>query len=244
MMNERVESDSCNKCGAALTGRFCAKCGTPALLERIDGRYIVSQLSAVLNFDRGILYTIKELLIRPDNTVQEFITADRNRVVKPVIFIILTSLVYTLLRELLSFEDGYIYHDEAVESTAMSMFSWIQDNYGYGNLMMGVFIAFWTKVLFRKYGYNFFEILILLCFVMGIGMLALSVSGVIEGLTSLKALQFGSLLFVAYATWAIGRFFGKKRASSYFKAFAAYFLGMVTFSFSVAIIGGIIDKFI
>jgi len=34
---------------------------------------------------------------------------------------------------------------------------------------MGIVIAMWSGLFFRKYGYNFYEILILLCFVMGMG---------------------------------------------------------------------------
>ncbi len=92
----------------------------------------------------------------------------------------------------------------------LAIFKWIQSNYGYANIIMGIFIAFWVKLLFRKYQYNFYEILILLCFVMGIGMLVGSIFGIIEGLTEFKVLQYGGFIAFAYISWAIWSVFDKK----------------------------------
>ena len=234
----------CENCKTEMAQNYCTNCGSPKSLKRIDGKYIANEIGSVLNFDKGILYTIKELIIRPGNTVKEFILNDRNRIVKPIIFIIICSLIYSVLEQFLNFENGYIHYDESIKSTSMSIFGWIKDNYRYGNLIMGVFIAFWTKILFKKYGYNYYEILILLCFVMGIGMLILTVFGIIEWITKLKILQFGGMLFVIYSTWAIGQFFNNKMVSSYLKAFASYFLGMITFIVGVFVIGKIIDLII
>ena len=223
---------------------LCERCGNPKSLKRIDRKYIVTEISSVLNFDKGILYTIKELLVRPGNTVKEFIHEDRSKIVKPIIFIIICSLIYSVLRQFLHFEDGYIHYDSSIKPTSMSILGWLKNNQGYGNLIMGIFIAFWTKVLFKKHDYNFYEILTLLCFVIGIGMLILAVFGTIEGLTKLKIMQFGGMIFTVYSTWAIGQFFDKKKISNYLKAFASYFLGMITFAIGVLMIGKIIDLII
>ncbi|WP_417443861.1 DUF3667 domain-containing protein [Joostella sp.] len=234
----------CKNCKTEITQNYCPNCGIPKSLKRIDGKYIANEIGGVLNFDKGILCTIKELIIRPGNTVKEFILNDRSKIVRPIIFIIICSLIYSVLEQFLNFEKGYIYYDESIKSTSMSIFGWVKENYGYGNLMMGVFIAFWTKVLFKKYSYNYYEILILLCFVMGIGMLILAIFGTIEWITKLKILQFGGMLFVVYSTWATGQFFDKKKFSSYLKAFVSYFLGMITFIIGVFVVGKIIDLII
>ena len=47
------------------------------VLKRIDGKYIWDEIRSVLNFDKGIFYTIKELFIRPGDTVREFLIYDR-----------------------------------------------------------------------------------------------------------------------------------------------------------------------
>ncbi|WPR76211.1 DUF3667 domain-containing protein [Algoriphagus sp. NG3] len=240
-MENQNSFDYCKKCELEITGNYCLGCGNAKELRRIDGRYIAKEITSVLNFDKGILYTVKELLIRPGATVRRYIAEDRSRLVKPVIFIIVSSLIYSVLRGLLHFEDGYFNYDESNFTTSTVIFQWLQNNYGYGNLIMGVFIAFWIKLLFKKYGYNFYEILILLCFVMGVGMIILAAFGTVQGLTNLKLLDYGGVLSIVYSCWAIGQFFDKKRVTNYFKALFSYLLGIITFAISVLLVGYLID---
>lgn len=221
--------------------RISSHSQNPHKLKRIDRDYIVEEIGSVLNFDRGFFYTMRELMLRPGITIREFLVYERSRLVKPVIFIIVTSFIYSVLRQFLGFEDGYIYVDSSERSTSTIMLEWIIDNYGYGNIIMGIFIAFWTKIIFRKYGYNFYEILILLCYVMGIGMLILAIFGTLEGITNLKVLQFGAMVFLLYTVWAIGQFFDKNKFLNYGKALFAYFLGFASFTIAVLVIGKLID---
>lgn len=233
------------KCGQAINGNFCDNCGHPRELKRINGKYIVSEIGSLLNFEKGIFYTFKELTLRPGENVRNFLLYDRNRLVKPITFIIITSLIYTLAQNYFNFYDGYInYNSSGMEKSAITkMFSWISANYGYSNLLMAVFIAFWIKIFYRKYKYNFFEILILLCFIMGIGMLILTIFGVIDGITKLKTLDLASIISFLYISWAIGQFFDKKKKMNYLKALLSYLLGMATFSLTFVIIGAFIDIF-
>ncbi|MCG8340527.1 MAG: DUF3667 domain-containing protein, partial [Cytophagales bacterium] len=167
-------------------------------------KYIIQEIGSVLSFKKGILFTIKELLIRPGQNVKTFIHEDRNRLVKPIIFVIFCSFIYTILQQLLHFEDAYVrYTENSIDSVTLAIFQWIQANYGYANILMAIFFAFWIKLLFRKYGYNFFEILILLCFIFGIGMLIYSFFGVIEALSQLGLFQVGGLIGFVYTSWAI-----------------------------------------
>ncbi len=153
-------------------------------------------------------------------------------------FILISSLIYTLFVEIFHFEDGYISYSDNKESTALEIFKWVQGNYGYANIIMSIFIGLWLKILFRKHPFNFFEIIILLCFVMGIEMLIYSVFGIIQGLTNIKLMQFGAIVGFVYMTYAVGQFFEKIKLLSYVKAFFAYILGMLTFTF-IAIGSGI-----
>lgn len=232
---------NCINCNNKVNSKFCPDCGQPAELKRIDGHYIIHEIEHVLHFEKGIFYTIKELLIRPGKSVREFISENRNRLVKPIIFIIVTSLIYSLSVSFFDFEDGYVGYSGRNESTTTKIFEWVQGHYGYANIMMGIFIALWIKIFFRKHPFNIFEIIILLCFVMGLGMLILSIFGIVEGLTQLKILQFGAMLVVFYTTWAIGQFYGKRKIFAYVKALFAYILGMSTFYLILMVIGTIID---
>ncbi|RZM25380.1 MAG: DUF3667 domain-containing protein [Pedobacter sp.] len=224
-----------------VAGNSCINCGQQTNVKRIDGHYIAHEIEHVLHFERGILYTIRELITSPGENVRRYISDDRNRLVKPIIFIIITSLIYSIAAHFFHIDDGYVNYHGAESTSISKMFKWIQDHYGYGNILMGVFIAFWTKLFFKKSGYNFFEILILLCFAMGIGMLLYAVIVIIQGISHIQLTQVGGMLGVLYCAWAVGQFFNKRKFASYLRALSAYILGMITFALTIVSIGLVID---
>jgi len=238
------QSMNCKNCSAEVTLNYCPNCGQQANIKRINGHYIVHEIEHVLHFEKGILYTIRELLVNPGENVRHFLTENRSRLVKPIIFVIVTSLIYTLVTHFFHIEDGYIKFDEAKTSATGLIFKWVKEHYGYSNIIMGVFIAFWTKLFFKKYDYNFYEILILLCFIMGMGMLFFAVFSIFQGLTHYNFMQIAGFTGIAYCIWAIGQFFDKKKPVNYLKALAAYILGMITFSLTAILLGSSIDLII
>lgn len=233
---------NCLNCDQKIRGKYCSYCGQPTELPRIDIKYIIQEIGSVLSFKKGILFTIKELLIRPGPNVKTFILEDRNRLVKPIIFVIFCSFIYTILQQLLHFEDEYVrYTDGSIDSVTIAIFQWIQANYGYANILIAVFFAFWIKLLFRKYGYNFFEILILLCFIFGIGMLIYSFFGFMEALTHLRLFQVGGLIGFVYTLWATAQFFDVRKKMNYVKGLLAYILGLVSFAIAATAVGVLAD---
>lgn len=235
---------NCTNCSTEINQNYCPKCGQAALIKRINGHYIIHEIEHILHFEKGILYTIRELSIRPGNNINHFIKENRSRLVKPIVFIIITSLIYSIISHFFHLEDGYVNFDISKESTSAIFLRWINDHYGYSNIIMGVFIAFWLKLFFKKYDYNFFEIIILLCFVMGMGMLIFAFFALIEGISHFKLMSVAGAVGIVYMSWAIGQFFDKKKPMSYFKAFAAYCLGMIGFTLTAILIGVIIDALI
>jgi hypothetical protein len=234
------KSQRCSNCKEELSGAFCASCGVPAVPRRINGHYLLAEIGSILYLDRGILYTIRELLLRPGSSIRNYLLKNRNRLIKPVFFIIICSLVYTLLQQWLNFEDGYVNYSFKGESAAMDIFTWISQNYGYANLLMAVFMAFWIRVFFRKSGYNFFEILILLCYAMGMSMLFFALFGILDAVTGISIIGKGYFIGIIYASWAIGQFFNGK-VLGFIKGFMSYMLGIFTFSLVVLALGLMIE---
>lgn len=232
----------CSNCNYPINGKYCTNCGRPIQLTRIDGKYIVREIGDVLNFKKGILFTIKELLLRPGQSIKAFILEDRHRLVKPVIFVIFCSVIYTILQQILHFEDGYSnYSFDSQLSNVIVIIEWIQGNYGYANILIAIFVALWIKILFWKSNYNFFEILILILFVFGMVMLISSLFGVIEALTDLGLLYIGGLISFIYVSWAIGQFFGLRKITNYFKGFLSYVLGLLSATITMILLGMLID---
>ncbi len=231
----------CKNCNSQVNQNFCPNCGQPVQVKRIDRQYITHEIEEVLHFERGILYTLKALLTSPGQNIKFFINENRHRLVKPIVFIILTSFIYSIVIHFLRVEDDYINFDDVNAPVITHIFNWIREHYGYANIVIGVFIALWLKLFFRKYDFNFFEILILLCFVMGMGMLILSVFAILQALTQVNLIQAGGVVVMIYCTWAIGQFFDTKKRRSYIKAAVSYLLGLLSFALSVFLIGTLIE---
>lgn len=235
---------NCKNCNTEIHSKFCPDCGNPVSLKRIDGHYIIHEIEHVLHFERGILYTIRELATHPGQNIRKYLSENRSRLVKPIIFIIITSLIYTILNHFFHVEDGYIkYHETEGQDpgTVGIIVKWIQEHYGYANIMMGIFIALWLQIFFRKSAYNFYEILIMLCFVIGMGMLIFSVFVVVQGLTHFNIMTIAGVVGIIYCVWAIGQFYEQKKILTYIKALSAYILGMITFWMIPVLIGMAID---
>lgn len=232
---------SCKNCNSAVGGNFCSSCGHPAYMKRVDGHYLMHEVQHVLHFEKGIFYTIREMLIRPGKNVKEFLTDNRSRLVKPVLFITITSLIYSIVNHIFHVEEQYITYKSMGSSSTDAIFGWIQGHYGYANIMMGIFIAFWVKLFFKKYDYNFFEILILLCFAIGMGMLIYTVFALAYGVFKLNLIAIGGVTGLFYCVWAIAQFFDGRKWGNYFKALAAYLLGSIIFMIVALLLGVLAD---
>jgi Protein of unknown function (DUF3667) len=234
-------SNTCTNCSAELISKFCPECGQSIALKRIDKHYIMHEIEHLLHFERGILYTVKELCIRPGLTIRKYISENRSRLVKPIVFIIITSVIYTLINHYFHIEEQYVSHNGFEKSAVGKILNWVQNNYGYANIITGIFISLWLKVFFKKYPYNFFELLIMLCFIQGIAMLIFAVFGLLEGIFHLKLFSLAGIIGVVYLVWAIGDFIDAKKIASYTKALSAYLLGTITFYIAIFGIGFTID---
>lgn len=235
---------NCKNCNTELSLNYCPKCGQPSKLKRIDGYYIQHEIEHLFHFERGFLYTVRELVLRPGKSIREYLHDNRSRLVKPVVFIIVTSLIFTLMASILHVETTFIQYRGDQTTSASLIFNWIQGHYGYTNIILGVFVAFWVKIFFWKYGFNFFEILIQWCFVMGIGMLICTLQVILQAITKINYGQHIGKIVMIYSVWAIGQTFDKSKLVSYIKALFAFMLGSSTFILSLILLGYILDFFI
>lgn len=227
----------CKKCNSPLHTDYCSACGHPAVPQRIDSVYIIEELRSVFNFERGIFFTLKALLTAPGDNVRVFIEEDRDHLVKPILFLIICSLAYTFVLQSIGVDLVYEPVSEEDKTLTIEMFAWIINNTGYSNIMMSVFIGAWLQVFFRKHNFNFFEILILLCFVMGIGMLIYTLFLILANLSDINFDIIASIIGFAYCAWAISSFYDGHKIGNFFKAFIAYCLGATSFYAVVFIVG-------
>ncbi|OYU79908.1 MAG: hypothetical protein CFE23_11675 [Flavobacterium sp. BFFFF1] len=234
---------NCKKCASEIDHNFCGQCGHPAQLKSIDHHYVSHELLHLLHFEKGFLFNAKELFLRPGNSIRMFIKEDRTKHMKPIAFLIFCALLYTFVYNYFK-PAGSAHAAETTEtqSTVAVMQHWVTTHFGYAYVLISVFLAFWTKVFFRKQGYNFYEIITLLCFILGQGLLLTMV--VLPFVGILNNYVFAAIAIsttMIYPTFAIGQFFGSRKAINYVKAAVVFLLGNLSFYLTVLLIGTAID---
>ncbi len=66
-------------------------------LPRITFKSLIAFVLSVLNFERGILFTIKELFIRPKVVIEEYMKKDRKKLINPIRFLVFSTALSTFL---------------------------------------------------------------------------------------------------------------------------------------------------
>ena len=203
-------------------------------LKRIDRRYISHEIEHVLHLDRGFFYTVKELIVRPGKAVREFLFEDRRKLVKPVLFLILSSVIFTIIIHLLHTDVSLFNIDRITplqgKIRSKEIGAWINNSLGYSQLLMGVFIAVWLKIFFKKKQYNVYETLILLCYILGEALLILTITIILaELLKSAMIVISGLFAYFLYIIWGIGQFYGEKKIINYIKSTITFVFGVTTY---------------
>lgn len=90
---------------------------------RISWGFIGEQLLQHCNFERGLGFTLQQLLIRPGPTVNRYLFQDRSRLVKPLTFLVLALTLYVVATNILRIpavppEYTEILNDEEVSAEA------------------------------------------------------------------------------------------------------------------------------
>lgn len=177
----------CKNCNHNLEGNFCSNCGQSANTHDIDFKSIVHELQhSVFHIDKGILYTTRELFVRPGHTIREYIFGKRVKHFKPVAYIIVLSTIYALLTNfthktsfLESALEGMI--DSGTENSKNSdyffveVLRWMKNHYAYTTLILIPIISIASYSAFYRTKYNYFQHLILNSFIAGQKMIVLLV---------------------------------------------------------------------
>lgn len=89
---------TCKNCGNRFEGKYCSNCKQPAETHRITWHELAHQLvHALFHTDKGFLYTIKELTLRPGYTIRNHINGKRAYHFNPLMYLVLTGGVASLL---------------------------------------------------------------------------------------------------------------------------------------------------
>ncbi len=227
----------CNKCGNEVENNYCSHCGFPAKIARINKEFVFFGLAEVLNLNGGLFYTLKELTIRPGKAVKTYIKKDRSMLLKPITFLFLCSLLYTLVSQYFTFDSNIISFDMNNSAIVNSLLIWINSNYGYMNLFLAIVNAFWLKTVFKNRGYNYFECLVAFAYTSAYVMVIYSIFGIFASLINSNIMQLAGLIGIVYPIWALGQFFEGNRFTRTLKTTLAFILSLLSIGFTIIVFG-------
>ncbi|MEQ8704406.1 MAG: DUF3667 domain-containing protein [Phaeodactylibacter sp.] len=140
--------------------------------ERITLRYLINELLLIANLEKGFGYTVKRLLLRPGQAVEEFLEVDRKRMMKPFPMLVLLVTIATFLSLRLLPLGEPLWQDFSEDGGANLLPPFLWEAFHlltigmqkYFNLLFVLSLpgqAVGSYLLFRKSRYNFAEHLVI-----------------------------------------------------------------------------------
>lgn len=154
----------CKNCEHTFEGNFCSNCGQKTNTKRLDWNYIFDELKyTFLHLNGGLLYTCKQLLVRPGDMVREFIEGKRVKHYKPILLVFVLAGITTLLlhysgdMEILAKlkpQKNNPFNPKVYADILSKYYTYIQ-------LASIPIISLCTWLGFKKWGYNYIENIII-----------------------------------------------------------------------------------
>ena len=262
--NETVPAPGpCANCGTAVTLHYCPRCGQKHSEGRLHMRHLISEFAHnYLGTDSGFFFTLRQLLLRPGHTVNEFLGGKRKPYLKPVQFYLLMLTLFFVVSELLDvnpLEMGtQVNRDLGIRPsgavTAQKQYQQtvqvLSQNLKVLFSTLLFMLAFTMKLLYRKRSYTFTELLVFTLYLYGVSYLfscLLSLLMVAHLPPTLHSVLNASiyLLSLAYTVWAIHQFYGGSGVRSWLRAGSTYlvsFLLLMVLSVVIGVIVGVGSK--
>jgi hypothetical protein len=166
----------CKNCQTIFEGKYCPNCGQKSNTHRLTWHQLFHDLQhQILHVDRGIFFTLREMTLRPDKVIKEFIAGHRIKYFHPISYLLLGSALSLFImkpfkEQLLQFVTSGAVGQQSAQQAKMQtgVFNYMQDHY---NLMLAIFIpflAFCTWLVYRKQKqYNYVEHMVVFGYTMG-----------------------------------------------------------------------------
>jgi len=227
----------CKNCDHIVEGNYCTFCGQSIRVDKVTFPNLLSELSeSVFQVNRGLLFTIKELFIRPGKNIREYLNGKRKNHFKPIAYALALSTIYFLLSQIIGGETflndllegaAQAGKDNKTTSPVIIAFTWFADNYAITMLLLLPLFALASYLAFEGSGFNYLEHFVLNSYIIGqqaiiyaiISMLGLIVDN--NDIIAMTSLGF-SMLYALIVFWQF--FIKPRRISVIFRFLLTYIL--------------------
>lgn len=241
----------CKNCGQKFEGNYCNHCGQSADTPKLTMRHIWIDLqNGIVNFDKGILFTVKQLLTRPGHSIREYIEGRRVRHFKPLSFVVVLATIYGLLYHFLiptTFDVNTLNSADNLLSVYEKVINWSVDHFAYATLILIFSTTIASYLVFKRQGYNFAEHLVLNTYYRGlVMMISLLIFPVLYKMHSADNDSFKTfipifqLIDFVLLYWCYSQFFNKLSKLRSFSLTMLSFLFMAAINLVIAFIAGLI----
>ncbi len=132
----------CKNCTYTFEGNFCSNCGQKTNTKRLDWHYIYEELKyTFLHVNSGLLFTAKQLYIRPGHMVREFIEGKRVKHYKPILLVFVLAGIMSLALHYLKLEKLISNYTTDQKDVTIKIFGWITKHYTIVELLLLPFIS-------------------------------------------------------------------------------------------------------
>lgn len=167
-------STICKNCETEFEGNFCIQCGQKSSVKKLNWKFLWHDIQhGLLHFDNGIFFTIKELTLRPGNTIREFTEGKRVKHFKPFSFVVLMATIYAFLfhtfhiAKAIEETSGQAFKSKKTSFNPMSFVEWTGNHYALSTLILLPFVSICSYLAFKKAKFNFVEHLVLNTYLSG-----------------------------------------------------------------------------
>jgi len=205
--------------------------------KRITMQTIWEYFFAIFNLERGLLYTMQQLTIRPGQAISEFLfTEKRIKHIKPVSFLILTATVSTFITLKLMAQDINITgidieaqkQDSEFIQGLIGNFNYLIGNYFNLFQMLKIpFLSLATYWLFKKSKFNFAEHLVINSYIYGYISIFVIFVGICIWFSSKQMGGIIGALIFFYPIYVYIKLFGENIGVGIAKSFVAYLIGNI-----------------
>ncbi|MCC9071463.1 DUF3667 domain-containing protein [Flavobacterium sp. F-65] len=237
----------CKNCDQDFTGNYCNNCGQSTETHRLNFHFLWHDIQhGLFHFDKGVLYTAKQLLTRPGASIREFLEGKRVKHFKPLSLVIILATIYGLLYH--SFHINIFNEVDLGNSPNEKVIfekinEWMSSHFAWATLITIPFYALATLITFRKQGYNFIEHLVLNSFLAAqrliVHITTFPLIYIYNGTPSIsKIMAIITFIDFALMIWGYTQFFNKiTKVKSFLLSILSYIIFFISIFISSMIIG-------